>query len=70
MLLEHSSFVDGKLADAKFRRNMVNLTFRVTYIVELLMRNRFILLYYSKFRKELREEDLPEFAKRAGRRMG
>jgi hypothetical protein len=67
--LEHSSFVDGNLADAKFKRNMVNLTYRVAYIVDLLMRNRLILLYYSKYRQELREEDVPQFARVAGRRM-
>lgn len=57
--LEHSSFVDGNLADAKFKRNIVNLTFRVIYIIELLIKNRFILLYYSPYRETLRQEDLP-----------
>lgn len=61
LLLEHSSFIDAALADLKFKRNLVNLTFRVAFIVELLFKHRHILLYYASGRKELLREalDLP-----------
>lgn len=59
LLLEHSSFIDTALADMKFKRNLVNLTFRVTFIIELLMKYRTLLLFYSGYRDVIRKEDLP-----------
>lgn len=43
----------------KFKRNLVNLTFRVTFIIELLMKYRTLLLFYSGYRDVIRKEDLP-----------
>jgi hypothetical protein len=59
LLLEHSSFIDTALADMKFKRNLVNLTFRITFILELLIKHRYLLLYFSGFREVVRREDLP-----------
>jgi hypothetical protein len=60
LLLEHSSFIDASLTDLKFKRNLVNLTFRVSFILELLMKYRFVLRFYScGSREALDEGDLP-----------
>ncbi len=67
--LEHSSFIDGNLADAKFKRNIVNLSSRVIYILDLLMKHRFIILYYSPYRHLLLRQHLPLIAKQTEQRI-
>jgi hypothetical protein len=61
LLLEHSSFIDAALADLKFKRNLASLTFRVTFIIELLMKHKYLLLYYTGHSHALAPNDLPAF---------
>lgn len=44
--LEHSSFIDANLADFRFKRNLSTLTYRIYFIIELMMKCRFIVLFY------------------------
>lgn len=44
--LEHSSFIDANLADFRFKRNLITLTYRIYFIIELMMKYRYIVLFY------------------------
>jgi hypothetical protein len=44
--LEHSSFIDSTLADFRYQRNLINLVSRIYFIIELMIRNRFLLIFY------------------------
>lgn len=44
--LEHSSFIDATLADFRFKRNLITLTYRIYFIIELMMKYRSIVLFY------------------------
>ena len=44
--LEHKAFIDSALCDMAMKRNIINLTFRFELIIEMLMKYRFLLLYY------------------------
>jgi hypothetical protein len=44
--LEHKAFIDSALCDLGMKRNIINLTFRFELIIEMLMKYRFLLLFY------------------------
>ncbi len=54
--------MDATLTNLKYKRNLINFTFRIFFIIELLIKYRFILIFYLHNDYTVLQESNMDFA--------